>query len=162
MDSRNIEALLEKYWKCETSLEEETLLREYFRRPDVADHLADVASLFRHFDSARSQSITDISFDNRVLQQVTAKKAGRTVSMVRNAMRIAAGVAVLIVAGWLIRNEIWSARPENSIDDPQVAYEETKKALLLISRTFNAAEEQAKKVNLFHEAQKQLEQEENL
>ena len=35
MDSKHIEQLLEKYWSCETSLEEEKQLREYFRGEDI-------------------------------------------------------------------------------------------------------------------------------
>ena len=31
MDSKQLEQLLEKYWNCETSLEEEKQLREHFR-----------------------------------------------------------------------------------------------------------------------------------
>ena len=34
MDSRHIEELLERYWACETTLEEEVMLRRFFCEED--------------------------------------------------------------------------------------------------------------------------------
>ena len=39
MDSNYIEQLLERYWQCETSVEEEAQLRSFFRDEDVPAHL---------------------------------------------------------------------------------------------------------------------------
>ena len=39
MDSKYIEQLLERYWQCETSLEEEAQLRTFFMEGDVPGHL---------------------------------------------------------------------------------------------------------------------------
>lgn len=78
-------------------------------------------------------------------------------------MRIAAGVAVLVVATWLVRNEIRSNNPETVVDtynDPKLAFEETKKALMMISKSFGTAEKEAKKINLFNEAQEVVKKEE--
>ena len=35
MDYKYIEQLLERYWKCETSLEEEQILRTFFRQEEI-------------------------------------------------------------------------------------------------------------------------------
>ncbi len=47
MDSKHIEALLEKYWNAETSLEEEKELHEFFGGTNMPDHLKEAAELFR-------------------------------------------------------------------------------------------------------------------
>ncbi len=39
MDSRQIEILLEKYWACETNLEEEKQLKSFFAEEMVPEHL---------------------------------------------------------------------------------------------------------------------------
>jgi hypothetical protein len=86
-------------------------------------------------------------------------KQQRVVRLFYNTMRIAAGLAVVFVATWFIRSEIRSSTPQEVVDtydDPKLAFEETKKALLMISRSFGTAEEQAKKLNLFNEAQEEI------
>lgn len=47
MDSKQLEQLLEKYWNCETSLEDEKVLRDYFNGSEVPQHLKETASLFQ-------------------------------------------------------------------------------------------------------------------
>ena len=47
MDSSRIEELLKKYWDCETSLEEEQQLREYFNQEKVPEKWRETAALFR-------------------------------------------------------------------------------------------------------------------
>ena len=44
----------------------------------------------------------------------------------------------------------------DTYDDPKLAFEETKKALMMISKSFGTAEEQAKKINMFNEAQEEI------
>ena len=44
----------------------------------------------------------------------------------------------------------------DTYDDPKMAFEETKKALMMISKSFGTAEEQAKKINLFNKAQEEI------
>ncbi len=47
----------------------------------------------------------------------------------------------------------------DTYDDPKLAFEETKKALLMISKSFGTAEEQARKINMFNEAQEEIQRE---
>jgi len=157
MDSKKIEELLEKYWNCETSLEEEKQLRDYFQARDVPQHLKEPAALFRYFESQKNRSLQDRAFDSEVTRNITT---GKTRRLLYNTMRIAAGVAVLIIAGWFVRKEIHKTDTTmvavDTYDDPKQAFEETKKALLMISSSFGKAEEQAKKINLFNEAQQEI------
>jgi hypothetical protein len=78
-------------------------------------------------------------------------------------MRIAAGVAVVMMAVWFVRKEVRQTTPQQVVDtydDPQLAFEETKKALLMISKSFGKAENQAKKINMFNEAQEEIQKKE--
>lgn len=161
MDSEKIDKLLEKYWNCETSLEEERQLQAYFRQSSVTESLQETANLFRYFEEQRKQNITDISFDKNVGMKILMPKR-RMASVLFNSMRFAAGIVVLVVAVWLVRMEVREDSPAemtDTYDDPRMAFEETKKALMMISKSFSTAEEQAKKINLFNEAQEDLKKE---
>jgi hypothetical protein len=159
MDFNNIEDLLQKYWKCETTLEEEKLLHDYFQGKEIPEHVRDTAALFHYFDVSKKKSLVDFGFEHRVLEKANAPKKGRLVKLAYNSMRIAAGLAVVILATWFIRDEVRKTTPQEIVDtydDPKLAFEETKKALLMISKSFGTAEEQAKKINLFNEAQEEI------
>ncbi|HET9487696.1 MAG TPA: hypothetical protein VFO54_09685 [Chryseosolibacter sp.] len=161
MDSEKIDGLLNKYWNCETSLEEEQQLKSYFRNSAIPEQYKETAALFRHFEEQKEKSLTDASFDRGVIRKIQASKKGKVSILLYNSMRIAAGIIVLVLAVWLVRMEVRETiRTEEIADtysDPKVAFEETKKALMMISRSFGTAEEQAKKINLFNEAKKEIE-----
>lgn len=161
MDSERLEELLKKYWACETTLDEEQALRDYFRTHDVPEAYADTAAMFRYFDEQKKESTSE-TFEHVVVESVefNQQPQGKLRSLVINAMRIAAGVAVLWLAVYLVREELREdktlASSEDTFETPEEAFEETKKALLMISKGFGRAEQQAKKINLFNEAQEKI------
>lgn len=158
MDSKKIEELLHKYWNCETSLEEEQQLRDYFRSAEVPDSQKETAALFNFFSEQKKRSLNDVSFEGEVMTRIN-KPQGRMVKFFRNSMRIAAGIVVLMAAVWFVHTEVRENTPQEMVDtydDPKMAFEETKRALLMISKSFGKAEEQAKKINLFNEAQEKV------
>ena len=162
MDSKNMEDLLKKYWACETTLEEEKQLREYFGGNNIPDQWKDTAALFRYFEETKKKSLNDLAFEGQVIHKIHAPKKSRVVRLVYNTMRIAAGLAVVLAATWFIRNEVRETTPQavvDTYDDPKLAFEETKKALLMISKSFGTAEEQARKINMFNEAQEEIQRE---
>ena len=159
MDSNRIEELLSKYWNCESSLEEEQQLREYFKGGDIPEQWKETAALFRYFEENKKKTLNDVAFDAAVMQNVQPQKKGKLVKLFYNSMRIAAGIAVLVMAVWFVRKEVRDTTPQEVVDtydDPQLAFEETKKALLMISKSFGTAESQAKKLNMFNEAQEEI------
>jgi hypothetical protein len=48
---------------------------------------------------------------------------------------------------------------EDTYSDPKLAFEETKKALMMISKGFTKAEQETRKINLFNEAQENIQKE---
>lgn len=166
MDSKKLEELLQKYWNCETSLEEEQQLREYFCNEKVPEQGKEAASLFQYFEQQKQQSVNEY-FDKALLGQLKKPKArptgssgrGKVTNLVQTSLRIAAGIAVLVAAVFFVRQEIRkndTLAMEDTYDDPQKALEETKKALMMISKGFGRAEMQAKKINLLNEAQDKI------
>ncbi len=162
MDSNTINELLQKYWNAETSLEEEQELRAFFStdpafaeasagRP-IPEQLKETASLFRYFEMQKSLGVNDPAFDKQLRKRM--KPAGKVISMTQVA-RIAAGLLVVVAATFFIRQEVRKAypdEPEDTYTDPKVAFEETKKALMMISKSFNKAQKEASKINVFNEA----------
>lgn len=153
MDSKRIDDLLQKYWNAETSLEEEQELRAYFAQGSIPENLNETASLFRYFETQKQLGVTDVSFDGNLKKKL---KEGKVISIsVMQLARIAAGVLVVVAAGYFIRQEVRKAYPteqEDTYSDPKVAFEETKKALMMISKSFNKAQKEASKINVFNEA----------
>ncbi len=158
MDFKEREDLLKKYWNCETSLEEEKQLREYFGSDDIPEQLKETASMFRYFEEAKKKSLNDLAFDGQVMRKINPRQ-GQMRRLFYNSMRIAAGLLVVVAATWFIRTEVRQTIPQEMVDtydDPELAFEETKKALLMISKSFGTAEQQARKINMFNEAQEEI------
>ena len=159
MDSNEIKGLLEKYWNCETSLEEEQKLRAYFRG-EVPQAMSEAAELFRYFEQQQKVTVNAKDFDAEVKKKIKEHRPdGKSVKMYFNYARIAAGVVVMVAAGYFVRLEVRKAYPpemEDTFSDPRVALEETKKALMMISNSFNKAHKEAAKIEMFNEAEEKI------
>ena len=160
MDFKQIETLLEKYWNAETSLEEEQELHSYFQRADVPENLKETAALFRYFEIEKARTLNE-NFDAVVTKQIQQRQGGKIVSMTNwfKIARVAAGVAVVVAAVYLIGHEARKSSPTEITDtesDPKLAFEETKKALLMISKNFGKAQREASKINLLNEAEMEI------
>lgn len=82
MDYKYIEQLLESYFDCRTTLQEEQILRSFFSQEDVPGHLAEYADLFNYEVEAREEAL-DEHFDERVLAQIkqSDKPKARSIRM---------------------------------------------------------------------------------
>ncbi len=92
----HIEALLEKYWEGDTTLEEERLLKTYFASKEVAENLRQYAPLFQVF---REEQTVQFS-------QQTAASDIKPVQYNWKPWAVAASLALLLSAGWW-----WSVQP---------------------------------------------------
>lgn len=167
MDLSKIEKLLERYWNCVTTVEEEEELREFFKSNEVPSELTESAKLFKYFDLQRSAKL-DTKFENEVIKKIKDQKNPVVKSIglnFSNYMKIAAVVAGIITASVIFRLEFWDAdKPQLLVEDtfqtPEEAYEETKKAFLLIAEKMNSGRVQTTKIGALNQAEQKIKKEE--
>jgi hypothetical protein len=150
MDYKHIESLLERYWQCETSLDEERQLRDFFQSEDVPAHLLPYKELFVY---QMLQPKLGDDFDSKVMAAIEPQvvvKARRISLRQRFAplYKAAAVVVVLLLSGNIVKNVMLSDVTEydydtyvDTYDDPEVAYKEVSSALMMVSESMNMSNE---------------------
>ena len=109
MDCKYIGQLLERYWQCETSLEEEAQLCAFFNGSEVPEHLLCYKDLFVY----QQQEVgLGADFDARVLAEVEipvvkAKRLTLTARFVP-LFKAAAVVAVVLSLGNVMQHSFYS------------------------------------------------------
>ena len=104
MDYKYIEQLLERYWECTTSLEEENILRTFFRQKDVPASLLQYKALFTYEQTQREEEVLGEEFDNKMMEMInepTPVKA-HTIRLTQRLMplfKAAAVVAIILTLG---------------------------------------------------------------
>lgn len=134
MDYKYIEQLLEKYWNCETSVEEEQILRSFFRQKELPEHLLRYKSLFAYQEAEKDIKLGD-DFDSRILAEIERPvvKARRLTLHTRfmPLFKAAAVMALLFSIGGVVKHSMVGNKAgvvyvydqfENDTYDPQVAY----------------------------------------
>lgn len=111
MDFKYIEQLLERYWQCETSLEEEAQLRAFFAGDDVPEHLLRYKDLFVYQQLQQEEHLGE-DFDARVLAEIEAPvvKAKRLTLTARfiPLFKAAAVVAVVLSLGNVMQHSFFA------------------------------------------------------
>ncbi len=121
MDYKYINQLLERYWQCETTLQEEAILRAFFSQDDVPAELQQYKALFT-IQQEKEQALGR-DFDARILSMVgqqEPKQQARVVSFTQRLMplfRAAAVVAIILTIG-----NAAQAPWDRGWDDPKDAY----------------------------------------
>ena len=119
MDYKYIEQLMERYWNAETTLEEESILRSFFRQENIPAEMKPLRALFA--DEASSQQLGD-DFDARMLEMIREEEApkvvkAREISLTRRMMplfKAAAVIAIILTIGGALQ-----APWDNSWNTPQ-------------------------------------------
>ncbi len=145
MDIRKAEALVDKYYKGETTAEEELQLREFFSTADnIPGHLIPEKELFSLYSKAVAEEVPVTGFmENleKVIDEQSSIKLGTRKPALYWISGLAAGVALLLAGYFLIVHKPADFSDEYAVrdtyQDPQLAYEETQKVLLYISQKMN-------------------------
>lgn len=159
MDYKYIEQLLERYWECETSAEERSILRAFFSQKEVPAQLARYKDLFVYEQQQARQSLGE-DFDQRVLaaaglSEAAANKPSRTVKVAHISLsnrlqplyRAVAIVAVVTLVGTAAQRSFtkqnstdgqsWDYNQsayKDSYSDPAKAYEATEDILKMFKK----------------------------
>lgn len=136
MDYKYIEQLLERYWNCETSVEEEQILRIFFQQKELPAHLRRYRSLFTYQKEAGEMKLGE-DFDKRVLAEIERPVVkARHLTLHTRFMplfKAAAMMILLFTLGGVVKHAAGDDGAsgivyvhdqfENRQADPQVAYE---------------------------------------
>ena len=160
MNSKKAEELLEKYWAGETTLQEEEALKVYFTSgiPPGKD-----VAYFSYLQRKSAENPLDASFDEAILEKLSKNESViKAPNTYFSYWLVAASLAVVLSIGVIFRNEIFrtEAPPPvvhaDTFDDPEKAFEETKKALLFLSSKLNESNEYTSQLSKFDESQEIL------
>lgn len=144
MDYKYIEQLLERYWKCETSLEEEKILRTFFTQDNIPESLIKYKDLFNYQSSAKKEERLGDDFDEKILSLIDEPQPvkARRITISHRLMpllKAAAVICVFLTIGDLVEhslnfvNETTNnesanlaiAKDSASMESPSIAYDET-------------------------------------
>lgn len=127
MDYKYIEQLLERYWNCETSLEEEKILRTFFSQKDIPASLLKYRDLFAYEQTETAADTLGEDFDEKIMAQINEPEPvrARTIKMSQRFMplfKAAAVVAIFLTLGNAAQVAFTeSDRPANGVATVQKA-----------------------------------------
>ena len=121
MELAKIENLLEKYFEAKTTIQEETVLKEYFAQDEVAAHLSEHKEMFNFFSDSSLET------------------SNRTIELSRKSERIIPIKWLSIAAMLVFFIGVYSIYQQNETEkeEARLAYMETQRALELISSSLN-------------------------
>ena len=148
MELHKIEILVDKYFAGETSIAEDKALKEYFSSSDVAPHLEQYKAIFGYFGQAKQEQFT-----RTVPLQPRKRNYVAWIS-------VAASIAVLSGTLYFMNLNQKSEQPANkdlgTFDDPELAFQETQKALQMVSENVNEGVKSIDYVNEYNQTTKTI------
>ncbi len=151
MNFKEIEELLEKFYEGGTTPAEERQLRDFFTREAIPPHLSFHTDLFRYYEEAGKEELPNPEFENRFLAAIDETPAIPMYSRRRQFFFLTGiAAAVLLLAGLIFtfRNDVFLRSPKNSTDT-EIAYQQAKNALAMVSANFNSGLDQVQKLGNF-------------
>jgi hypothetical protein len=142
MDYNTIQILLKKYWAGETSLKEEKILFNYFNQKIIDNRLIQHQSIFKYIKKEKKKELNP-TFNAELIQQNNTK-----IIPIKRWKKWTAAASIILMSGFFIWN--YSTTNNNDklaavkeIQDPEVAYQITKEALMLVSSKLNKGAKKA-------------------
>ena len=121
MDYKYINQLLERDWNCETSLEEEGILRAFFSQKDVPAELRQYQPLFAYQQLEAKEKHLGADFDNRLLAMIEEdepiKVKARTITLTQRLkplFKAAAVVAIFLTLGNAAQESFQTQQPSTT------------------------------------------------
>lgn len=137
MNYNSIKELLEKFYAGETTLGEEDALKHFFAEEHVPERLRADQELFRSMTAMEEETTLGDDFDKAILSQIkthSLRWGHREWIYTLSSVAAAAVVVILLWIGGVFSSQ---RRLPGTINNPQLAYAETKKALIEVSSNLN-------------------------
>jgi hypothetical protein len=139
MEYHEIEEILNRYLEGESTLEEESMLKDYFSQTNLPSHQHELKELFHYLSEESQESTPPFNVSAHLNSVIENEWRKETRGRFRKIIAWAGSAAAILVLSFGIFR--YTSKPEyvikDTYKDPKLAYAETKRALLLISRTMN-------------------------
>ena len=139
MEYHEIEEILNRYLEGESTLEEEALLKKYFSRDDLLTEQRETQELFRYLNEAKQESAPPFDINDELNLLIEKEWKKETRGHFRRILAWTGSAAAVLVLSFGVFQYMNKSQTiiKDTYKDPKLAYLETKRALLLISRTMN-------------------------
>ncbi len=152
MTTKEIEAILAKYYDGNSTLQEEHQLKEFFQRSDVPEHLLEHKPIFGFFTDGEDVAISE-AFEPALEEKL---REGKVVSLINRRRKItyalSIAASIVLVASLIITFQLGvfsPTQPFGTISDPNLAYMEASTALFMVSERFNTGIDKASQLEVF-------------
>ena len=138
MKEEKVKQLLEHYWQCETSLEEEELLRTFFSGDNVPKDLKHYQSLFRH-----TNTLSEIKASKELKSEINKPLRLQFYP----ALKIAASILIVLTIGIGLHTHYQQENQmdrafSDTFDNPEEAVRQTENVVAKVSSILQLLQEQ--------------------
>jgi len=137
MNYSKIRQLLDRFYKGETSLEEEALLRNFFAQEKDTEPFRTDRQLFNSLSEITKEEVLGEDFDQAILAQIEEKSTRLNRRRLIYSFSGLAAAAMIVLAVWMGGLFSPQAQLVGTINNPQLAFAQTKKALKEVSQNLN-------------------------
>ena len=135
MDYKYIEQLLERYWACETTLQEESILRSFFSQEDIPAELCQYKALF-DYEQQKDEVLGD-DFDNRILEMIgeEEKPKAKVVTLTSRLMPLFKAAAIVAIILTLVNaaQAPWNYGWDNPKDEYAKSHQQQQDTVNILS-----------------------------
>lgn len=161
IDYENIDELIEKYYDCETSLEEEKYLSEYFASNNVADNHKVLIPQFAYLKEEDIKLSNE--FDAKILEILNQKEEKKPIKLSffkGNYWKYSAAAVVIVGIGmaYFLNSNSIKVTGNSNMSEEDFAYNETINALQIISDNLGSADDHFQTFELLNKGLEQINQ----
>jgi hypothetical protein len=156
MNQMEIEKLIDKYFECETSLEEEKYIIQYFQNEIIPENLLIYKQIFNIINILKNEEIQNPEFDRKLLIKLDKSSKTFKIKKFRSTFYYISGIAatflifIILFFSFKKNDKIEKITKSNvevienkstnrtiNINNPEEAYRITLKTLHFISKSMN-------------------------
>ncbi len=164
MEINRLDILAELFWDGECTEAEEQELKDLIQQADVPAKHAELKAYLDYTEHAVSKETLGGSFDEQIMSEIDRRESSHNGYPMW--MKIAAGIVIILGLFSVLRSFTGSDMElvegeqivmlDDTFEDPEMAYEEVKKALELMGMKMNDGMDHAGSLGLFDQAKEEI------